>query len=207
MTLKDRIIHESLRLFSLKGFLSTSVTDILEAASTSKGGFYNHFSSKEDLFLDVLAEAQRIWREKVLYGLEETDNPKDKIKAILLNYRDRYLKDAVNFPGGCVFITFSVELDDQRPHLCAEVNRGYMNFKSMLKRLLEEAKQRGELNGFVDTDAVTEMLFSGMLGSSVIYGAEKSVSALERSIDSLIGYLEQLETDAARPLTLESEGS
>jgi AcrR family transcriptional regulator len=56
--LKERIIHESLRLFSLKGFLSTSITDILEAADTSKGGFYNHFASKEDLFFQVLDEAR-----------------------------------------------------------------------------------------------------------------------------------------------------
>jgi AcrR family transcriptional regulator len=50
MKLKEKIIHESLKLFSLKGFLGTSIHDILEAADTSKGGFYNHFSSKEDLF-------------------------------------------------------------------------------------------------------------------------------------------------------------
>ena len=50
MILKEKIIHESLKLFSLKGFTSTSIQDILAAANTSKGGFYNHFSSKEDLF-------------------------------------------------------------------------------------------------------------------------------------------------------------
>lgn len=200
MTLKDNIIHESLRLFSLKGFLNTSVTDILEAANTSKGGFYNHFSSKEDLFLEVLAEAQRIWRNKVLFGLAEIECPAEKIRLILLNYRDRYLKDRDNFPGGCVFITFSVELDDQLPHLCAEINRGYRNFKALLKRLLEEAKSLGELRPTIDADAVSEMLFSGMLGASVIFGAEKSVATLDKSIDTLIGYLEQLRADASQPV-------
>ncbi|UCF58166.1 MAG: TetR/AcrR family transcriptional regulator, partial [Deltaproteobacteria bacterium] len=38
MELKEKIVHESLRLFSLKGFLSTSIHDVLEAANTSKGG-------------------------------------------------------------------------------------------------------------------------------------------------------------------------
>jgi len=59
MSLKETIIHESLRLFSLKGFLSTSINDILEAANTSKGGFYNHFASKEELFFEVLDEARK----------------------------------------------------------------------------------------------------------------------------------------------------
>ena len=66
MPLKNNIIHEAQKLFSLNGFLSTGINDIIDAAGTSKGGFYNHFSSKEDLFFAVLAESQSIWREKVL---------------------------------------------------------------------------------------------------------------------------------------------
>ena len=42
----------------------------------------------------------------------------------LENYKDRYLIDSDNFPGGCIFITFSVELDDQSHHLCEKVNEG-----------------------------------------------------------------------------------
>jgi len=79
MNLKEKIIYESLRLFSLKGLLNTSLQDILKAANTSKGGFYNHFASKEELFFQVLDEARRIWREKNLSGLDEIENPVDYI--------------------------------------------------------------------------------------------------------------------------------
>ncbi|MGB5932523.1 MAG: TetR/AcrR family transcriptional regulator [Anaerolineae bacterium] len=194
MNLKERIIHESLKLFSLKGFCSTSINDILEAANTSKGGFYNHFASKEDLFFQVLDEAQRIWREKTLSGLDEIESPVGKIKRVLENYRDRYLNDTENFPGGCIFITFSVELDDQRPHLSKEVSKGFMGLKAMLKRLLDEGRESGELSKNVDTSAITEMLFAGMLGASVIYGLDKSTASLDRSINTLIDYLEKLKS-------------
>jgi AcrR family transcriptional regulator len=190
--LKERIIHESLRLFSLKGFLSTSITDILEAADTSKGGFYNHFASKEDLFFQVLDEARRIWREKNLLGLDEIESPIGKTKKLLENYRDRYLKDTENFPGGCVFVTFSVELADQRPQLAKEVNRGFIGLKGMLKRLLDEGRKLGELGSDVSTSAITEMLFAGMVGTCVIYGVDKSTASLDRSINTLIDYLENL---------------
>jgi len=73
-----------LKLFSLKGFLSTSINDILKAANTSKGGFYNHFASKEDLFFEVLFEAQRIWREKTLSSLDEIESPVGKIQTFLM---------------------------------------------------------------------------------------------------------------------------
>ena len=192
MNLKEKIVHESLKLFSLKGFLSTSILDILEASNTSKGGFYNHFASKEDLFFHVLDEARRIWREKNLSGLDEIEKPVEKITKLLENFRDKYLKDVENFPGGCIFITFSVELDDQRPHLSKEVNKGFIGLKAMLKRLLDEGKELGELNNDVNTGAITEMLFAGMLGASVIYRVDKLTKSVDRSINSLIDYLEKL---------------
>ena len=50
MTLKERIIEESLKLFSVNGYMSTSTIDIIQAVGTSKGGFYNYFKSKEQLY-------------------------------------------------------------------------------------------------------------------------------------------------------------
>jgi AcrR family transcriptional regulator len=198
MSLKEKIVHESLKLFSLKGFLSTSIHDILEASNTSKGGFYNHFASKEDLFFHVLDEARRIWREKNLSDLDEIEKPVEKITKLLENFRDKYLKDIENFPGGCIFITFSVELDDQRPHLSKEINKGFIGLKAMLKRLLDEGKELGELNNDVNTGAITEMLFAGMLGASVIYGVDKSTKSVDRSINSLIDYLKTIKEESLK---------
>ena len=192
MNLKEKILHESLKLFSLNGFLGTSIHDILEATNTSKGGFYNHFSSKEELFFQVLDEARKIWREKNLKGLDRIENSTEIIKRLLKNYKDRYLKDADNFPGGCVFITLAAELNDQRPQLSKELEKGFVGLKGMLRRLLEQGKESGELIEAVNTDTVTEILFSGMLGASLAYGVNKSKTSLDKSINALIEYLEQL---------------
>lgn len=192
MLLREKIINESLKLFSLNGYENTGINNILEAANTSKGGFYHHFASKEDLFFHVLAEAQRIWRERSLFGLDKINSPIGKIEKLLENYRDRYLIDSENFPGGCVFITFSVELDDQNPHLSGEVNKGIIGLKRMLNRLLEEGKEMGELKKEVKTGDAAEMITNGILGASVIYGVDKSPIGLERSIHGLINYLDLL---------------
>ena len=192
MILKEKIIHESLRLFSLKGFTSTSIQDILAAANTSKGGFYNHFSSKEDLFYQVLDEARRIWRERNLSGLKQAESSLEKVTLLLRNYKDLYLKDADNFPGGCVFITLAVELSDQIPHLSKEIEKGFIGLKSLYKRFLDEGKESGELNGNANTDAITEMIFNSMLGASVVFNANKSAAGLDKSVNSLIEYVQQL---------------
>ncbi len=140
MNLKETIIHESLKLFSLKGFLGTSIQEILSAANTSKGGFYNHFSSKEDLFYQVLDEARKIWRERNLLGLDEINEPIDKIIKLLENYKGRYLLDSENFPGGCIFIMFAVELGDSRPHLSREVQKGFTGLRALLNKILDNGK-------------------------------------------------------------------
>jgi AcrR family transcriptional regulator len=192
MPLKNKIVQEARKLFSLNGFLGTGINDIIAAAGTSKGGFYNHFSSKEELFYAVLAESQKLWREKVLDSTKEIESPTAKIVKIFNNYKDEYLKDRENFPGGCIFITFSIELDDTRPHLMEEVNKGFNGFKGLLTRLLDEAKDKNELSADIDSDSVAETLFAGMLGASVLYGVEKDDPTLDRSINALIEYVHLL---------------
>ena len=198
MNLKEKIVHESLKLFSLKGYLSTSIEDILTQSNASKGGFYNHFKSKDELFLAVLSAARKIWRNRVLDGVDAIENPLEKVIRILQNYRDRYLKDSENIPGGCVFVTLSVELDDQRADFAKEIQRGFAGVSAMIKGLLVEAKMSGALQEQVNTEAVAGMLFSGMLGASVLYGMDKSVDTLNRAINPLIDYVENLRSHVGR---------
>ncbi|MHB9074985.1 MAG: TetR/AcrR family transcriptional regulator [Desulfobaccales bacterium] len=189
MSLKDRIIHESLRQFSSKGFMSTSISDILESVGTSKGGLYNHFKSKEDLFFAALSEARKIWRQRNLAGLDRWERPLDKLKQILENYRDQYLADSENFPGGCVFVALAVELHDQQPHLAQEVNEGFKGFKGLIKRLLDQEQTAGNLKNDIDTGMAAEVIFSGILGACVAYTSDKSKENLDNTIKGLIDFL------------------
>lgn len=192
MTLRDKIIDESMKLFSLKGFYSTSLHNILQAANSSKGGFYNHFKSKEDLFFHVLERARKIWQQKNLKGLEQIKSPIEKVEKLLENYKDRYLKDSESFPGGCIFITLSVELNDRDPNLFFEIDQGFAGLKKMIRSYLDQGKSEKGLKADVDVEMVTEVLFSGMLGASVCYGARKSAEGLDKTIAALVEYLQML---------------
>jgi len=192
VSLKEQIIHQSMRLFSLHGFLNTSMRDILEAANTSKGGFYNHFKSKEDLLFAVLGEARRLWRERSLAGLDQTASTVEKIRKFLTNYRDNYLGDRDSIPGGCIFVALAMELADQKPHLAREVSEGMSGLKRMILRLLKEGIASGEIRENVSAQAAAELIFSGLLGASLIYSVDKSIENLDRSIGILIDYLDGL---------------
>jgi len=131
--------------------------------------------------------------------VDRIDDPIRKIVRILENYRDRYLMDKENFPGGCLFVTLSVELDDLRPHLAKEVNEGFIRFKAMIKRYLDQARDRGRLENGGTTEEITEMIFSGMLGASLMYGASKSRKDLNETMKALISYLQKISAGRGGP--------
>ena len=193
MNLKDKIISESRSLFSAKGFLNTSISDVMEASGTSKGGLYNHFQNKGELFSAVLEESRKNWREINLAGVEGIDSPTGKIIQILENYRDRYLAGSGDVPGGCIFVRVSLESSDianQWPGITLEIGEGFERFKAMLKRYLDAARSSGEIRADVDTGEAADILFSSMMGASVMYGMDRSRPNLNRNITSIIQYID-----------------
>ena len=50
---KGQIIQVALQLFKEKGYENTSVECIIRAAGISKGGFYHHYNSKEELLENI----------------------------------------------------------------------------------------------------------------------------------------------------------
>jgi AcrR family transcriptional regulator len=51
---KENIVAKSLGLFLTKSYRDVTMSEILNRTGLSKGGFYHYFSSKEDLFKEIL---------------------------------------------------------------------------------------------------------------------------------------------------------
>ena len=62
----------------------------------------------------------------------------------------------------------------------------------MIKDFLDQGKSAGDPRNDVDTKAVTEMIFSIILGAADIYGLEKGSSAADNSINAVIRYIDGL---------------
>jgi TetR/AcrR family transcriptional repressor of nem operon len=54
---RQRILDAASRLFRDKGFDAVSVAEVMKAAGLTHGGFYGHFSSKDDLIAHAIAHA------------------------------------------------------------------------------------------------------------------------------------------------------
>lgn len=55
-TRRSDIIGAALRLFAAKGFAATKLDDVAAAAGTAKGTIYLYFTTKEDLFREVVRQ-------------------------------------------------------------------------------------------------------------------------------------------------------
>lgn len=55
---RTRIVECARELFNRKGFAEVSIDEVMARAGLTRGGFYNHFETKEDLFVEAV-EAYR----------------------------------------------------------------------------------------------------------------------------------------------------
>jgi AcrR family transcriptional regulator len=52
---RARIVECARELFNRKGFVEVSIDEIMQRAGLTRGGFYNHFKTKEDLFAEAIS--------------------------------------------------------------------------------------------------------------------------------------------------------
>ena|SRR6202047_1628856 len=96
---RDRIIDAAGALFRAKGFGGIGVADIMKAADLTHGGFYGHFTSKDDLVTQAsrrtMARAATNWTKLVEAA------PEKPYAALLEHYLSSRHRDD---PGkGCAF--------------------------------------------------------------------------------------------------------
>ncbi|MGH6864667.1 MAG: TetR/AcrR family transcriptional regulator [Methyloceanibacter sp.] len=54
---RARIVDSARQLFNRHGFTGVSIDEIMADAGLTRGGFYNHFESKEELYAEVVTHA------------------------------------------------------------------------------------------------------------------------------------------------------
>jgi TetR/AcrR family transcriptional regulator, transcriptional repressor for nem operon len=53
---RARIVWSAARLFNRKGFAEVTIAEIMRAADLTHGGFYRHFSGKEELYAEAVRQ-------------------------------------------------------------------------------------------------------------------------------------------------------
>ena len=85
---RERIVEAARVLFNRHGFESVTIDQVMEAAGLTRGGFYNHFGSKEQLYgeavISFLAGRGAQWRDEA--GVETGDPGPDEARRMIASY-------------------------------------------------------------------------------------------------------------------------
>lgn len=93
---RDQIIEAAERLFYEKGYEQTSVQDVLDALSLSKGGFYHYFQSKIEL-LEAVCRRQSVRdAEEMTAAVARQEGAVAKLNT-LLRYCGLLRRDRMDF--------------------------------------------------------------------------------------------------------------
>ena len=71
---KERILNTALALFSQRGYLGTSMSDIANELGMTKGALYKHYTSKQEILDRVTARMRELDRERAqAYQMPDTE--------------------------------------------------------------------------------------------------------------------------------------
>ncbi len=80
---RRRIMEAGVRLFSRQGYYATSEKDLIDLAQVSMGEFYDYYSGKEDLLLDLAEEGVRIFRMRVSEEIATVPDMLERIRIAI----------------------------------------------------------------------------------------------------------------------------
>ncbi|MGE5699544.1 MAG: TetR/AcrR family transcriptional regulator [Deltaproteobacteria bacterium] len=188
---RQSVIDKSLQIFSVKGYYNASINDILEATGLTKGGFYGHFASKEELWTAAYDKAVEIWKGIVFKGIREIEDPIERLAKTIENDLLDYIGSGV-FDGGCFFFNNLVELSGQSAPLSGRILRGLEDFSRLLASWLAEAERKGMLKPGLDLKGIADFLVVSVNGAAALYSASRDPRILRETVMQLGSYLDHL---------------
>ncbi|SOF02424.1 transcriptional regulator, TetR family [Streptomyces sp. OV198] len=172
---REEIAQAAFQQFHARGFHATGINDITSAAGVPKGSFYNHFSSKEESALEALS------RYATTLSFEMLTTPGRPPLERLRAHFEFLSKDTVDngFVHGCLAGNFGAEMADHSDEIRLAVAGGFGRWGALIRDVLVEAQQAGDLSGDVDAEATALFVLSAWEGTLIAARAHKSAAPLD----------------------------
>ena len=161
---REQILNRAIEIASVEGIEGLSLGVLAKELGRSKSGLFAHFANKEALQLEVLETASQKLTDQVLRPSLREPRGLPRLKALMGNW-GRWAREESKMPGGCVFVSASVELDDKpgavRDRL-VEIQRAWLD---AMRRVIETGIAQGHFREDLDAEQMAFEVYSVMLGS------------------------------------------
>ena len=78
---RRQLLEVALQVFADKGFYGTSMNEVAEAAGVTKPVLYQHFTSKEALYRELVDELGTRLERAIVEGVADADGPRQQVEA------------------------------------------------------------------------------------------------------------------------------
>ena len=184
-TTRDHIIEAADHLFYQRGFDHTSFTDIADVVQISRGNFYYHFKTKDEI-LDAVISKRLADRQEMLAQWEvEGETPADRIRSfinILIVNKEKIKR------YGCPIGTLSAELAKLNHSAQSEANKLFTLFRVWLRR------QFSLLGRKADADALAMHVLAHSQGVATLANAFNDEKFIKKEVKQIGRWLAEVES-------------
>jgi AcrR family transcriptional regulator len=156
---RARILEAAEERFALEGYELTGVAEICMAASVSKGAFYHHFDSKQEVFLELLnrwlgdMDKQLSALSKVRGDLQERLLSMTRVVRVVLQAAERGL------PIYLEFLTRGL----RDPVVMQSMSLPFQRYQDFFSEMFEEGISEGTVRE-MDSQAAARVIIALALG-------------------------------------------
>lgn len=170
---RAKVISEATDLINRRGFANTSVNDLVEATGVKKGNLYFHFTSKEELGLELIRRASGEYFRYLIEnakGATAARRVGGILDAVYRLHRKR------GFVGGCIFGNMALEMSDVNDDFARLVRDIFEEWIRLLARLIREAQEEGDIRKDIDPSAAARLVVASLEGGIMMARLSKNGS-------------------------------
>jgi len=154
------LLETSLDLFSQKGYDATSVAEICHKARVSKGAFYHHFPSKQDLFLALMSD----WLEQVEGMLKVVSSSVEDVPAALDSMAATTGSIFDELEGGFPILLEFWRQACREPVIWKQVVEPYHHYLDFFINMIQMGIDQGSMNASLDPELGARILMAVAMG-------------------------------------------
>lgn len=175
---KKRLKESAILLFNEKGFINTTVNDIVQNAHYAKGTFYLYWETKYDILLDLYRDFLAVFREIIESSLTTTAEDPFVEVDLLIDRATGIMKD-YNNSFKLIHMREILELLIQKDQVLPEIDQIIAPFAAYIEHYIRKESFRP-----VDPEVYGKLLFSiahNLMESAMLlqYPADVETSARE----------------------------
>jgi TetR/AcrR family transcriptional repressor of nem operon len=203
---RRRIVGHATELIYSKGYSKTTIDDVIKAAGVTKGSFYFHFSSKEELGEAVIENAASFIHDRFAKVLQREDlPPRERLKAMLGQMKN--LVEAAGCSRGCIIGNLALETSRSHPAFRRKIAEVFRSWSALIAFELEKMKKAGDLPPDFDSRAYADFTLAALEGGIMLSKVTQDPGPMRNCMDTVIRQLDEISGRWTTKGSTEGEGS